>query len=229
MRLRDMFKWQVPPRATRTPIDQGVPVLPAPPPPPPARGPAPVLLREVDEASVIWAGRDPQPGLYEALAKRPLPSYAELRARYGGGVDQPGKCVGCLMERSPEQGIPDRLIPDGDCPIHGEGASAAPEVDFQAALVDDRAAWAVKSRLEAVIGRPYLATKLADQLDAETGAMLADRLEALLHTAYDQARAQIAGEISSVVDAKMREIHADRERRGKEATRERFHGSSRLD
>jgi hypothetical protein len=53
-----------------------------------------------------------------------------IDALFTAGVFREGAtpaCVGCSVDPSPEQGIPDRFIPDGDCPIHGEGATPVAE------------------------------------------------------------------------------------------------------
>jgi len=96
-----------------------------------------------------------------------------------------------------------------------------PRVDFREMLTTD-AAWSVKSRLEVALGRPYLATKLAEQLDPETAIRLCDRLDDLLRSAFDVARNQIAAEVSSAVDARIQVWQAEQDRRAKVVTRERF-------
>jgi hypothetical protein len=136
--------------------------------------------------------RDPAPGLHEALTGRPLPRYAELRARYGDPGDLPP------VSKAPTE-----------------------RVDFREMLTTD-AAWSVKSRLEVALGRPYLATKLAEQLDPETAIRLCDRLDDLLRSAFDVARNQIAAEVSSAVDARIQVWQAEQDRRAKVVTRERF-------
>lgn len=102
-----------------------------------------------------------------------------------------------------------------------EPADSSPRVDFRDMLKTD-GAWSIKSRLEVALGRPYLATKLAEQLDPETGAKLCDRLEALLSTAYEQARITLATEVAQVVDVQIQAWRAEQERRAKVVTRERF-------
>ena len=103
------------------------------------------------------------------------------------------------------------------------------EVDFRHMLKDDAAAWSAKSRLEKVLGRPFLATQLADQLDPHTAASLADRLETLVSQAVAEAELAISRDVAAVVSAKVREIRETRSERAKEVTRERFTGRSRLD
>lgn len=150
--------------------------------------------------------KDPAPGLYAKVSGgQPLPSFAELRARYGDPSDLPPVA---------------HFTVDAD----GKTTQHAPvpeRVDFRDMLTTD-AAWSVKSRLEVALGRPYLATKIAEQLDPETAARLCDRLDDLLRSAFDVARTQIAAEVSSAVDARIHAWQAEQDRRAKAVTRERF-------
>ena len=127
-------------------------------------------------------GTEPAKGLWGTVTGKPLPSYAELRAKY------------------PEP-------------------AQAPVVDFHAALRNDSHAWDLKTRLEMILGRPYLATKLVDQLDGETATNLADRLQAIVTGEIDAAVRRVHLEVDRQVEAKMEAIRAER---AKGVSRERF-------
>lgn len=159
---------------------------------------------------------DPAPGLYETISGRPLPRYAELRERYGDPRDLPPL---------PNPAAHFTVDQTGDVTQHKPIPSAdTGRVDFREMLTTDQA-WTVKARLEVALGRPYLATKIAEQLHPEIAAKLCDRLEAVLGTAYETARAEISNEVAAVVESRVEQWRkdVDRARRAKEATRERFH------
>jgi len=163
------------------------------------------------------------PGLMQAIAA-PVPAYGELRAIYGDPADLPP-----ILPRHQQ------AITDGAAAVRaavGVAATKTDRVDFRDMLKDDGAAWSAKARLEKVLGRVYLATRLADQLDPETAAQLADRCETLVSQAVAETELRISGEVASAVTDKITQISVDRAARAKqseEARRERFGRPSRLD
>jgi hypothetical protein len=155
------------------------------------------LTRWSQGVELMEKATDPAPGLHEIVTGgKPLPTFAELRAKYP--LEDPAN----------------------ECDT--------PEVDFRAALGDDSAAWTVKSRLEVVLGRPYLATRIADQLDGETGAMLADRLEVLAATSAHAAVSELTAHVEAAVTERIASIRAERFK-AEEVARERFARHSRFD
>ena len=145
----------------------------------------------------------PAKGLWETVTGKPLPSYAELRARYAKPCPD-----GCH-----------RIDPHEHTADGGTVSAQVPEVDFHAALRNDSHAWDLKTRLEMILGRPYLATKLVDQLDGETATNLADRLQAIVTGEIDAAVRRVHLEVDRQVEAKMEAIRAERARG---VSRERF-------
>lgn len=126
----------------------------------------------------------------------------------------------------PARGLAEALA--GHAAGHSDNARPLlPRVDFRALLKNDDEAWTTKSRLQAVLGRPWLSTRLVDQLDKETAAQLVDRLEELVERVEADTQARIAGEVASAVHDKIHEISIDRSQRVEAVTRERF-GRSRL-
>jgi hypothetical protein len=112
----------------------------------------------------------------------------------------------------------------------GRPLDQPPRVDFREMLADDDQAWSVKSRLEKVLGRPHLSTQLADQLDHETGCKLADRLDTLVSQAVSEAVMAINQQVASVTEQTVDRLRVETESARKqlrEATRERFTGTSR--
>jgi hypothetical protein len=108
-----------------------------------------------------------------------------------------------------------------------------PRTDFRAMLGDDTQAWATRTRLAETLGRPYLATALADQLNPETSAALADRLQSLVSQARSETEMKINADVArathetitnirTALDLKRDELH-------KKVSRERFGRGSRLD
>lgn len=169
----------------------------------------------------------------------PVPSYAELRAVYGDPADLPP----ILPQHQTALRLPPPLISAAEAAERvneaaavlrdtvGVSATDVGKVDFRDMLKDE-AAWSARSRLEKVLGRPYLATALVDQLNPETAAKLADRLESLVSQAVAETELRISSEVASVVTDKISQISVDRAARAKqmeEARRERFGRTSRLD
>lgn len=101
--------------------------------------------------------------------------------------------------------------------------------DLHDALDDDSPAWSVRSRLTAVLGRPALATRLADALPPLLGAELADRLDTLITQAVSESEAQITQQLSDQYHAARARLDADAEKKLREVHYERYRGSSRLD
>jgi hypothetical protein len=201
------------------------------------------------DSAVVDGARDPAPGLWESLTGTPLPTWAEMRSRFPAlpplkvnteklrgqhptmfEVDEVAafaRTSGEAMIRAVAQNhVIDAIKASG---VSGAEATNVGEVDFRHMLKDDAAAWSAKSRLEKVLGRPFLATQLADQLDPHTAASLADRLETLVSQAVAEAELAISRDVAAVVSAKVREIRETRSEQAKAVSRERFGRPSRLD
>lgn len=144
---------------------------------------------EPDPPELFMPTSNPAPGLHEIVSGKPLPSFAELRAKY----------------------------PEHD----------APEVDFRAALKNDGHAWGTKSRLEALLGRPYLATQLVDQLDPEVSTRLAYRLQELFTVELERAMHAVNLEVEAQVQAKIAQFETERVERAEGVRRERFGSPNR--
>lgn len=152
--------------------------------------------RERQETEDLLNAAQPAKGLYETISGDPLPSYGELRERYGDPADL--------------KPIP-KYDPDSPLDLHDQ-------------LHADDQPWSVRSRLAASLGRRALATRLADALPPLLGAELADRLDTLVTQAVTEAEAAMTQEISdryyearAALDAdaaqKLREVHDERYRR----------------
>lgn len=161
------------------------------------------------------------PGLFEQVTGKPLPSYRELRAIYGDPADLPP----ILPQHQ-------QAIADGAAALRdavGVSATKVGKVDFRDMLKDDGPAWSVRSRLEKVLGRAFLATALADQLDPEIAVRLADRLDKLVEQAVADHELATAQQVAAAVSAKVQEYRESRETRTEAVTRERFGRASRFD
>lgn len=148
-------------------------------------------------------------------------SYRELRAIYGDPADLPP-----ILPQH-EQAIRDGAQALRDAV--GVSASDVGKVDFRDMLKDDGPAWSARSRLEKVLGRPFLATALVDQLTPEISAKLADRLDTIVSQAVAETEMRISRDVSQAVTSKVREISEERARRTEEVTHERFGRRTRLD
>lgn len=127
----------------------------------------------------------------------------------GPDVDQPGQSLVCMQ-----------LDP---CDDHG------PQVlDLHQALKDDDHDWSVRTRLTASLGRPALATRLADTLPPLLGAELADRLDHLITQALSEQQARITQELSDRYHEARARLDADAAAKLKEVHDERYRGHSRL-
>lgn len=166
--------------------------------------------RDLSPAADIPAS-NPAPGLFEQLTGQPLPPYV-----------QP-----CTCPRGDfHNGI------DPDCPQHGLSAAAiaarGPAVDYRPLLVDDAHDWSVRKRLEATLGRPALATRLADALDPHLGAELADRLDTLVTQARSEAVVELENLISEGMTQARERLSAEAAKQLREVHDERYRGHSRL-
>lgn len=107
------------------------------------------------------------------------------------------------------------------------------EVDFREMLGDDDHAWSVRNRLTAVLGRPYLATQIAQHLPADVSARLADRLDSLVSQAIADDRMRTNQAVATATNEAWERIrsatHEARAQLRKELHGERFGRSSRLD
>lgn len=180
---------------------------------------------------------NPAPGLAETNAAG-VPAWAEMRAKY---PPLPWRKIDTQKVRAivgtnyglltTAEAVEATKMWAQAAKATGHPASDVGTVDFRAMLKDDDAAWSAKTRLAKVLGREYLATRLVDQLDPETAAQLADRLDTLVSQAVAETEMRISGEVQGAVSAYSEQLAADRAARRKqaeEASRERFHGHSRL-
>lgn len=110
------------------------------------------------------------------------------------------------------------------CPDH----PSQPALDLHPLLKDDEQAWSVRSRLTTSLGRPALATRLADALPALLGAELADRLDTLITQALTEQQAQITQELSDRYHEARARLDADAAIKLKEVHDERYRGHSRF-
>lgn len=168
--------------------------------------------------------RDPAPGLYQQMTGRPLPSWTEMQARYGDPAALPpllGVGAAEAVQRVNEAAA---VLRDAV----GVSAADVGKVDFRDMLKDDGPAWATRARLEKVLGRPHLATMLADQLDPETAAKLADRLDTIVSQTVAETEMRISRDVTQAVAAKVREISEQRTKWTEEVTHERFGRTTRL-
>jgi len=170
------------------------PGKPTPPPPPP---PAPRMS-------------DPVKGLYEAISGEPLPSFGELRERYGDPKDL--------------KPIP---VPGGASTMTGPLAQS-PQVDFREMLRDSPGAIMKRERIAAVLGRPYLATQLVELLPVEVSARLADRLQSLKAQIIAETIAQISADVARETVTAIERLDADAAAKLKEVRNERYGHRSRL-
>jgi hypothetical protein len=157
--------------------------------------------RQRTEEALNRAIREPAPGLFETLTGESLPSFGELRERYG----------------DPEALNP---IPTAE--------SRAQEVDFRAMLRSDPGAEMLRDRLQMVLHRPYLATQLVELLPREVSARLADRLTSLVHEAVEKAKAEIATAVTHHVTDAIARLDAEAAQKLEEVRRERFTTPSRF-
>ena len=99
------------------------------------------------------------------------------------------------------------------------------EVDFRAMLGDDSRRWSVQRQLADTLGRPYLATQLAQLLPPDVATRLVQRVDQLLGpeierrvSAYvaqlqddvDRATAETLARLAQAADQKREELHRER-------------------
>lgn len=184
--------------------------------------------------------RDPAPGLFEQVTGKPLPSYTELRAVYGDPADLPPilpehrPALEEFNQRAREAlgGISGaeavRRVAEGAAALREAVGSAATKVDFRDMLRDDDQPWSPRSRLTVSLGRPALATRLADALPPALAAELADRLDTLVTQAVTEREAHLTQEISDRYHEARARIEADAAEKLREVHDERYRGHSRL-
>lgn len=165
--------------------------------------------RDLSPAADIPAS-DPAPGLEAAIARKSTQTSALTRE----ALRQVCTCSAVVG------GVPVEINPD--CPVHGQ------PVDLRPLLTDDTQAWSVRSRLTKSLGRPALATRLADALPPLLGAELADRLDTLITQALTEQQAQITQELSDSYYAARARLDADAAAKLKELRNERHRGVSRF-
>lgn len=94
-------------------------------------------------------------------------------------------------------------------------------VDFSAML---RESWQplARDRMNAVLGRPYLATQLASLLPADVCMRLTDRLEGLIHEAVQRELDKLHDELDQVTAATLARLAAQADAKLEDLKRERF-------
>lgn len=156
---------------------------------------------EATEAALNEATPEPAPSLYQSIAGGDLPSFGELRERYGDPAD---------LHPIPKY--------DPDSPV---------DLHKQLHPVDDQP-WSVRARLAESLGRRALATRLADALPPLLGAELADRLDTLITQAITEHDAAVTQQMADHYFEARARLDAEAEAKLQELRRERFK-PSRLD
>lgn len=110
----------------------------------------------------------------------------------------------------------------------GQLPEAAPALDLHQQLKDDDQPWSVRRRLTVILGRPALATRLADALAPALGAELADRLDTIVTQALTEQQAAITQELSDRYHEARARLDADAAAKLKEVHDERYRNPSRL-
>lgn len=94
-------------------------------------------------------------------------------------------------------------------------------VDFREMLKTD-AAWGLRERVNAVLGRPYLSTQLAAVLPIDVLLRLTERLEHLIHEAVQRELDKLHDELDAVTAATLARLAAQADTKLEELRRERF-------
>lgn len=94
-------------------------------------------------------------------------------------------------------------------------------VDFREMLKTD-AAWGLRERVNAVLGRPYLSTQLAAVLPVDVLLRLTERLEHLIHEAVQRELDKLHDELDAVTAATLARLAAQADTKLEELRRERF-------
>lgn len=116
--------------------------------------------------------------------------------------------------------------PDGSVTLRAPATDTG-RVDFRELLRDSHE-WKLRDRLNAVLGRPYLATQLVSMLPADVALRLAERLDHLVEERVRAEVEQIHHDVDNAVSTTLARLAAAADQKRKELTRERFGGSSRL-
>jgi hypothetical protein len=126
----------------------------------------------------------------------------------------------------------DEYGPGNSPPEFDSPATDTGRVDFSELLKTD-AQWALKERLHASLGRPYLAVQLAQLLPADVCLRLADRVDQLVGPEVERrvaARLEaIHYEVNEQTTATLAKLRQDAEQKARELSDERFSNPSRLD
>jgi hypothetical protein len=117
--------------------------------------------------------------------------------------------------------------PDGSVTLRAPATDTG-RVDFREMLSES---WqpAARDRMNAVLGRPYLSTQLAELLPADVCLRLIERLEHLIEERVRSEVAQIHLDVDNAVATTLTRLAAAADDKRRELTRERFGRSSRLD
>lgn len=126
----------------------------------------------------------------------------------------------------------DPPTPEGSSNASVPAGNDAGQVDFHELLKTDTQ-WALKERLHASLGRPYLAVQLAQLLPADVAVRLADRVDQLVGPEVERrvaARLEaIHYEVNEQTTATLSRLRADAEEKARALSDERFGQVSRLD
>jgi hypothetical protein len=131
--------------------------------------------------------------------------------------------------------IPEDLLEEVlDTPPNADGsvtlrapATDAGRVDFRELLRDSHE-WKIRDRLNATLGRPYLATQLVSMLPSDVCLRLAERLDHLVEERVRKEVERIHLDVDNAVSTTLARLAAAADDKRKDLTRERFGGSSRL-
>lgn len=165
-----------------------------------------------------------------------VPRYMiELKGGDAGTSDGPGepgyiKISPVHPDQRPEDLLEEILTtpmnPDGSVTLRAPATDTG-RVDFREMLSES---WqpAARDRMNAVLGRPYLATQLAELLPADVCMRLVDRLEHLIEERVRSELEQIHLDVDNAVATTLTRLAAAADDKRRELTRERFGRTSRL-
>jgi len=192
--------------------------------------------RQSDDAGEHWlAGREDDQRLTWRRTD-PAPRYMiELKGGDAGTADGPGepgyiKISPVHPDQTPEDLLEEivntPMNPDGSVTLRAPATDTG-RVDFREMLSESWQPLA-RDRMNAVLGRPYLSTQLAELLPADVCLRLTERLEHLIEERVRSELEQIHLDVDNAVATTLTRLAAAADDKRKELTRERFGRSSRL-
>lgn len=157
-----------------------------------------------------------RPSLYRDMTGQEMPPYAAEPGAEVHAYDWSHPHADGLMHQHPANTA---------CSL---GVPPFPVADLHDALADDDHDWSVRHRLSLVLGRPALATRLADALPPLLGAELCDRLDTLVNQARTEAIVNLENTLSEGITQARARLEAESAERLKAVHDERYRGNSRL-